>query len=241
MSKYHDDSTAASNPGCARLSDAKLREIEPSLFEPRTFKCGPLCEVDHPAAEMRERIAEHLELGDSRAAVVVSTRPLVVAAYSDDLDAAALLWFPPTFVSKYQLAVGSRLLTVNTYGDVRGDGGVPFYAVDLVPGPQRRAWSNFSPLIADFLSDDLDRIEARKRSIDEAEWQRLRVLADQRVRSMGLDTARPGKPTLAGTPVQVGGDAYFRPMGGTTSWIRVVGMTVAALWLVMLLLRVLGR
>ncbi len=88
MSKYLNDQTFATNPGNVRLSASKLQALEPELFEDRNFKCGPSCDVDHPAAEMRERFEEHLAHGDSRAAMVVSLEPLVVAALSDDLDAA---------------------------------------------------------------------------------------------------------------------------------------------------------
>ena len=63
-----------------------------------------------------QRIAEHLEHGDSRAAIVVSTDPeLLIAAYTDELDCVAMLRLPKEpLVSKYSLLRGSRLLTVNT-------------------------------------------------------------------------------------------------------------------------------
>jgi hypothetical protein len=214
MSKFHDDDTHATNPGALSLSERKLKELEPELFTDRTFKCSPGCPIDHPAAEMRERFAEHLQLGDSRAAVVVAVDPLVVAAFSSDLDAVVLLRFPAELVERYRLAVGSRLLTVNTYGDVRGkDTNEVFYAVDLVPGPRRSGWSNFSPFIADFLSDEAERIEAQKRALPESEWADVERLARVRIERMGLDTARPGQPTLAGVPVRRrGGQAYHQPI-----------------------------
>ena len=64
-----------------------------------------------------QRIAEHLEHGDSRAAIVVSTYPaLLIAAYTDELACVAMLRLPKEpLVSKYSLLRGSRLLTVNTY------------------------------------------------------------------------------------------------------------------------------
>ncbi|NUP05507.1 MAG: hypothetical protein HOW73_05555 [Polyangiaceae bacterium] len=179
MSRYHDDSTRADHPGGVELSLEKLRILEPQLFTDGTFKCSPTCDVDHPAAEMRERIAEHLEVGDSRAAIVVSVAHLVVAAYSDDLDTVALVRFPPALVAKYGLSVGSRLLTVNTYGQVEAHGQL-LYAADIVPGPRRVRWSNFSPFIADFLSDDTDWIESRKRDIPPEEWDTAQARAAER-------------------------------------------------------------
>jgi hypothetical protein len=85
--------------------------------------------------------------------------------------------------------------------------------VDLVPGPRRSAWSNVSPFIADFLSDDTDRIEARKRAIEEDEWASVDRLAEVRIARLGLATARGGRPTEAGWPRRARGSAYFQPIG----------------------------
>jgi hypothetical protein len=210
MSKYHNDATRASNPGSVSLSMEKLAALEPELLTERTFKCGPLCDVDHPSKEMIERAEEHLKLGDSRAALVVSVNPLLVAAYSDDLDATAILAFPAKFVEAYHLQPGTRLLTVNTYQELRDRRTkAMLYAVDLIPGPDRRRWSNFSPFIADFVSDDSEQIEARKRAIPEGEWNKARALAQVRLRELGKSTARDGRLTTAGTPVRSQGTAYF--------------------------------
>lgn len=78
MSKYHDDTTHATHPGSVAISMEKLRALEHALFEQRTHKCNPLCDVDHPTHELRERYEEHLQIGASEPAVVVSTDPLVV-------------------------------------------------------------------------------------------------------------------------------------------------------------------
>jgi hypothetical protein len=210
VSRFIDERTSASDPGAVVLSDARLAEIEPALFTTRTFKCGPTCSIDHPASEIRERLREHLLRGDSRAAVVVSVSPLVVAAFSDDLDAVALLSFPPELAERYGLSVGSRLLTVNLYVNVpAAHGDERLYAVDLVPGPARSGWSNFMPLIADFVSDDRDRIESRKRGISEEEWSRAERLTQTRIAALGLETARDGRPSAIGMPVRIAGLPYF--------------------------------
>jgi hypothetical protein len=60
--------------------------------------------------EFREGLAEHLRIGDSRAAV-------------DELDCVALLRFPDHPAAECRLGVGSRLLTVNMYR--RDHGGRP--------------------------------------------------------------------------------------------------------------------
>jgi len=137
---------------------------------------------------------EHLRLGDSRAAVVVDTMPLLVAAYSSDIDCVALLRFPEVFVERHGLRAGSRLLTVNMYAAQ--------FAVtpDLDPGPDATGdWQNFYPLIAEFLSEDVDRIAFRKAEIDESEWSRCTALGQAYVQSHpGL--ARSGSPFASDDP-----------------------------------------
>lgn len=105
--------------------------------------------------------------GDSRAALVMSIEPLLVAAYTDELDCIAMLSFPNNLVTEYGLECGTRLLTVNLYARVGA------HASDLVNGPaSSHRYTNFTPLIAEFVSNDHTRIEERKRNIEETEWQR---------------------------------------------------------------------
>lgn len=213
MSKYFNDDSHASLPGGLRLSPEKLRELEPELFSDRTFKCGAVCDADHPAKEIRERLAEHLDLACAGPAKVVSVSPLVIAVYTTDLDAAVLLRFPAEFAERYRLAEGTRLLTVCSFEEARAkDGGALLYAADLIPGPARTNWSNFTPLIAEFLSDEKDLIETRKREVPAGEWTSLDEKARLRVERWGLDTARDGRPSRAGLPVLRGGPYWFRSL-----------------------------
>ena len=106
---------------------------------------------------MRVYFRECLQNGDSPAAVVVSLRPLLMAAYIDVLDCIVLLEFPQEIAAEYGLRDGSRLLAINNY---RRDGEVD---ADLIPGPNdTQTWSGFQAIIAEFVSDDLERIEQRK-------------------------------------------------------------------------------
>ncbi len=188
MSRFHDDSTCASDPGGLSLSDAKLAVFKRSL-NPIQRLCA-LLQLQTPDA----LIAEHLKLGDSRAAMVVSVEPLLVAAYTDELDYIAMLRFPQPFVQAYALHPGSALPTVNTYG-----GGLRV-SRDLTPGPNDLGrWSSFWPYIAEFLSDDRVRIESRKRSIGDDEWQRCIVLGLQYREQFG-DRARDGSPYRSMVP-----------------------------------------
>jgi hypothetical protein len=174
----------ASDPGRCKLSEERLRRLQPELFAGEPGAVGD----ESGLQEYRESLAEHLRDGDSRAAVVVSTAPLVVAAYTDELDCVALLRFPEYLVAELGLRVGSRLLTVNRYQ--RPGGNRPG---DLVPGrADTRRYINFTPLIADFLVDDVTSLKRRKESIGESEWERTVKLS--RELEAWCITPRDGRP-----------------------------------------------
>ena len=157
MSKYHDDSYQASEPGLVPLSLDKLRVLAPRLDEQST-----------------EIVAEHLMLGDSRAACVVSLQPLIVAAYTSEIDCVVFLWFPQRFVEEYELEVGSRLLTVNTYDTTGRE------SSELTPGPGSYGeFDSVYPMIADFLTEDAQRLEVRKLEIVNTEWERCMELGSR--------------------------------------------------------------
>src|SRR5580698_1215941 len=104
-----NDSTFASDPGRIRISHPKLQQLRPDLFGMAgSFKAllGNL----RLAFPERVYLGEQLQNGDSRAAVCVSTNPLLIAAYSDELDCVAMLRFPEFLIGEYSLAVGARLL-----------------------------------------------------------------------------------------------------------------------------------
>jgi hypothetical protein len=103
---------AASDPALVRLSHDKLRRLHPSLYGLRGLVRATLeYNLRGVFGYSRLRLREWVYHGDSRAAVVVSDLPLIVAAYTDELDCVALLRFP----DEYGLRVGARLLTANTY------------------------------------------------------------------------------------------------------------------------------
>lgn len=168
--KTLNDNTAASSPGRLALSHARLRKQRPDLYGLRGLwtRIRDHFEKRRP---MRLHIQELLAHGDSRAAVVVSVSPLLVAAYSDELDCVVLLRFPDKMVRRFALSVGQRLLTVNAYR--RCD----HYDPDVVLGPRMyRRWTGYHPNIADFLTTDVERLADRKAKIGEEEWQRTRQM-----------------------------------------------------------------
>jgi len=191
MSKYHDDKTAASDPLAISIADKKLKAVHPELygwraFLPRFKFCGKMLD----GRQTRAMLGEHISRGDSRAALVMRVEPLLlVAAYTDEMDCAAVLSFPPALAAEYRLKIGSRLLTTNTYG--RGGK----LQSDLWEGPAScRRYTSYFPLIAEFFSDDLDAIERRKRSISEEEWLRVRQVAKEQLAKGPHMPIRDGRP-----------------------------------------------
>ena len=188
MSKYHDDSTVASDPGGISLSKSKLTLFRNELpIIKRIF-----VNLRYPS----DMLNEHLNLGDSRAAVIMETQErLVVSAYTDELDCVALLEFPLSLVQERGLKIGDRLLTVNTYST----GAI--ISSDLENGADSyNRYNNFHPLISDFLSDDRRAIEKRKLSIDEAEWGKAVDMGRRKLNSKGFKP-RNGNPY---TSIEVG-------------------------------------
>lgn len=180
---YMSNEALAADPGGVTIDPQRLRRLSPSLFG-----AGALL----PTRVVAKKILDaHLWNGDSRAAVVLSTQPMLVAAYSDDFDAVVVLRFDPRTLDTY-VQPGSRLLTVNTY--FRGN----TVARDIVRGPYGTGpWANFHPVIVDFVAADLGRVERRKATIAEPEWQRAWQLGqDHLVKQPGQ--VRDGAPHRSG-------------------------------------------
>ncbi len=185
MSKYMDDSTRASDPGGITTSDDMLKRFHPEIYTTWARLLGSLPEV-FPiyllprSSRWRDVIDEHMRFGDSRAALVMSVEPLLVAAYTDELDCVVLLRFDSWVTDHHELQVGDRLLTVNTYAapsQVKP-------AQDLIFGPaQFGQWVDYWPIIADFITEDSALVEARKAKIPEDEWERAHRMAERLMES----------------------------------------------------------
>jgi hypothetical protein len=185
--------STASNPAGLKVSHAKLRRLCPSLY----FSSGVVGSLRCFFAnglEQRYVIQDMLLHGDARAAVVVSTVPLLVAAYCDDLDGVCLLKFDPSVADEYGLADGQRLLTVlNSWSGAQPL--TPDYvASDVVKGDDADPhYFNFWPIIAEFVCDDREQIDSKKAQIEEYEYQRCEALGRQHLLQLkGL--AREGRP-----------------------------------------------
>ena len=170
------------------MSHSKLRRLQPELY------LSWMQKIRNPEYQKKleyflTHVEEHLSNGDSRAAVVVSIDPFLVAAYTDELDCVVLLQFPQELVPDTLMRNGARLLTVNTY-DERSKGIAP----DLKVGPgDFGRWGNFMPFIAEFFSEDDEQINIRKKAIEESEWQRTEML--------GREALRNGAKPRSGEPM----------------------------------------
>ena len=115
----------------------------------------------------RSMIAATLATGDAQPAIVISLRPLLVSAYSDEFDAVVILDIPESLKEVYRLQLGTRLLTCCFYGpDDRMQN-------DIAPGPGcSKRWQIFMPVLADICSGDYHRIRLHKQDISEDYWHK---------------------------------------------------------------------
>jgi hypothetical protein len=174
---------------CPRGYASHPANVEISLE--RLYKLSPLLQRGDYGFEAA---AFTLSKGDSRAAVVVGLNPLIVAAYTDEICAVALLRFPEWLVAEHKLQIGARLLTANTYQPGSS------LASDLIRGEGAEfRYCNFSPLIADFLGANAVRIEQRKREISETEWA-LAMRLGQEAMTRARGRFRDGCPPNSDKP-----------------------------------------
>jgi len=200
MSRTLRDDTFAVLPGSINLSRAKLARLQPQLLSPlHWFFTSKRMIQGHKRGRsyLLTHVKEHLMLGASNAAVVVSLSSLRIAAFSSDIDCVALLHFAPSFARDYQLTVGQRLLSINTYAP-RSAG----IATDLREGPHATGrWGNFAPYIAELLSDDAAMIEDRKSRLG-PEYDRAAELVPQWLARHG-SLARDGRPLFCNLPAHL--------------------------------------
>lgn len=124
--------------------------------------------------------------GDTQPAVVVSTEPLLIAAYSDEMDAVVMLKFPAEFVEKYSLSAGDRLTTSNVYFNADG------CANDIFVGERySRQYEDFMPIVQLFLGKNDDKIKAKTALFGGDMWKTVKDKADEYI-SLHPDLCRDG-------------------------------------------------
>jgi len=184
--------TFASNPGRIQVDRKRLAHYE------RNFQgcLGVIAKILFALFRVPGEVAaleEHAQKGDCNAATVVKLVPLIVAAYSDELDAVALLQFSNRERGEYELEVGTMLVTANKYFPevARTD------ADDVTMGPANHGrWKNFQPVILNFIVSDPQRLEAICAEIPQSQWQRCLELGTEKLQQCPQHI-RNGSPFLS--------------------------------------------
>lgn len=177
--------TRASIPGNAKFSYKKYYPIRRMLFS----KFGSFSKLGEKfKSDMRiQGAAQLLMFGDTQPAMVCSTEPLLVAAYSDEMDAVVMLKFPSEFVSMYDLRIGTRLVTSNYYAPKDE----PF-AKDIFVGKDcSNNWNDFYPIVQLFIAKNDEKIKKRTELFDEELWAKVERLAAEYLNEHP-DTVRDG-------------------------------------------------
>ena len=162
--KYTDKNTYASCPVRLNISKEKWNDIA-KFYNLGFFKRIKL-------NSQRGRVQEYVRFGDTQPAMVISESPLIIAAFSDEMDAVAMLKFPNDYVNKYNLKKYSRLITVNTYSYRN------IYN-DIFAGKNYlKRYCDFNPNIGEFLSSETEKIERHKQNIPESIWRYVQGLGE---------------------------------------------------------------
>ena len=133
--------STASDPGRFPLSLALLRWLVPEQYSRKKRLDG----ANH-AKHMEDYVGEQLDVGDSRAAVVVSENPCLIAAYSDDFDGVLMLRYEDRVRERFGLELGARLVAVFFYSLGKHP------EQDIILGPaSTNMFSGCHPVIADLL------------------------------------------------------------------------------------------
>ena len=186
--------STASDPGCLTLDRDLLLAMEPELRGWRGWLWQARDRRHHTSRYVNsfDLVTEQLLRGDTRAAVVLTTQPTVlVAAYNDELDCVAGLEFPANFAQKFDLVPGTRLVGCCFFA--RTDEGVPG---DLVPGPRwSQVFTDFDPIIGNFLSTDTDRLHQLASKISNEEWERAKQQGEDWLVRFRAGQVRPRRAT----------------------------------------------
>lgn len=204
------------HPGKLRLSLEKLKAVQPELFlKASAFTkvarailtvtsqfahskgspgwIGRLVGEDNPdgQAEAIETIAERLWAFPADPAVVISTSPFIVSVYLEEFDHVLLHRIPDAMTASgpnnSNFAIGDRLISCNGYSKMDLPSG------ECLFGPKQtfqfnEAWC----VVADFLTDDFDRLQELKAQKSEELWRRVSDLGNERLANH--DPCRDGRP-----------------------------------------------
>lgn len=178
----------ASDPGLLRVCWPRFAKLHPELFADAAHE-----DVIQPISQ----VTYQMLFGDACPALVVaaSAKSVIVSAFSADIDCVVLLRFPPELAAEHDLRPGMRLITLNSY---RKD---PDLAADLKAGPNYSAWTNYQPMIAEFLTNDPPRLKALHDSMPDWALERCRMFTNEAAKQKAI-RPRDGRPLRSVKPVE---------------------------------------
>ncbi|MCM1132777.1 MAG: hypothetical protein NC340_04830 [Ruminococcus flavefaciens] len=171
MGNYVDPGTFAENAGNVGLSAEKFIQVLYGII-----KVPFLVKATYNSNF--ERINDYMMNGDTQPAVVYSVKPLIISAYSDEMDGVVFLEFPEQFAEKYNLYEGMRLVTSNVYQY----GKRPVKDINAGAGYLKR-YSDFTPIVQLFLTDSENYARRRTMLFGEEVWDRVNLLTEEYARS----------------------------------------------------------
>ncbi|MCP4504112.1 MAG: hypothetical protein GY822_29655 [Deltaproteobacteria bacterium] len=177
---------------CLSLDTELLSNLEPPLLAPPPLWRELLGRADQKKMIAVHAIFTHLAFGECAPALVVDTEPLLVAVFSEKLDAVVVLRFDDEVLCAKEIEVGARLL-----GIIQHDSDIA--AADLLESTmlnRNTGWTNFKPLIADFLSRDVLLIAKSVLELPSSSWTRCEELSQDFMNKGAIP--RDGRPSFSG-------------------------------------------
>ncbi len=165
VTQEEENETAETKPGQFMLSK--------KLWKKNQELCHMTSKEQKLSNKYLKRASEYLYLGDTQPAMVVCLNPVLVAVYSDEMDAVVVLKFPQEFKTNYELVMFQKLISVNMY--------LPFNVTgmskDIFPGEKYLGrWSDVYPIIADFISEDVTLSNEHRMHINDSLWDKVQTL-----------------------------------------------------------------
>lgn len=166
MGSYTDPNTYAENSGNVELSKRKFAQVrddilELSVLEKSRYNSNFEC------------INEFMMKGDTQPAIVYSVNPLIISAYSDEMDGVVFLEFPDRLAEIYNLYVGMRLVTSNVYAY-----GFSIAKDITVGNGYLKRYTDFTPIVQLFLAKDEDYVMRRTELFNDKIWERVKYLTE---------------------------------------------------------------
>lgn len=154
----------------------------------------------------RGHLTELLLEAEPAAAVVVSVEPRLIACYSGRHDAIVLLRIPASMSFGLKWSPGMRLLGVNSYKreQLKTKPADDFFGY----APIDPEGQYYFPILAEFLSDDKDRLASLKEGLQDEVWNRCQDLGQRALEEQ--HPARNGHPFNAQLPAGYRWDGSFQ-------------------------------